>query len=402
MRSNCDVMSSATSATSGLNNAVRLATVIFTVFLALRVLDRDSSIAILGLLLILGIFSYDFTKAAAAAAALDQSYTVTAANQTDVLWEKEVHKASIDSAPLGAVSAAGSMASPVVSIVAMLAAVLCMSWIFSELRVAWETKGDSTTATMVKKATCQHSTRARNSNPTLVRRMLLFSSLAVVLALIPTALAEPTGTTLFSQGLPVMSPTITASATSPPELRAKDRPQSWLYRSAGDKLAPCLWLCLLPLIMMGSFLLPALLGIVILEAIASSQGQGNRHSKNTISSKYAETSHKTRAPRAPQTTLPPVWLTYYSTTTTTLPVVTVTAPPCTEENQAVCAVVPWQPLPPDVPAMCTEANPAVCPIVLGRKDWRPAESGAVRARGWVSHKALGTAVGVVVAGVAAG
>lgn len=38
----------------------------------------------------------------------------------------------------------------------------------------------------------------------------------------------------------------------------------------------------------------------------------------------------------------------------------------------------------------------MCPLVLGRKDWRPAES-RVRARGWTSGEALGTAAGVVIA-----
>lgn len=309
MKSNCDAMSSATPAINGLNNAVRLATVNFAVFFVMRVLDLDSPTAILGLLLMLGVCSYDFKKAAAIATGLEQPYTTAADNQTNVLLGQEMHKASLDSASLGAVSAAGSLGLPTLSIAAVLTATLCMPWIIDELRVAWESKAPPSTMDVIESSTPQRNSRTKNTIPALFRRTLFFLSLVGIAGLIPVAFAEPTSTRLPSQDSPTITPTITPSATSPLEAWERDRPQSWLYRSPGDKSSVCVWLCLLPLIMMGSFILPAILGFVVLEAMASRKVKASDITNQDTTNVSTKTSYKTRAPRAPQSTLPPVWLT---------------------------------------------------------------------------------------------
>jgi hypothetical protein len=72
----------------------------------------------------------------------------------------------------------------------------------------------------------------------------------------------------------------------------------------------------------------------------------------------------------------PIWITYYSTTTTWLPAVTVTAPPVVEASSPTTGSVEtsvgtdWSSIP--VPttgsgSVCTEAAQAVCPVVEGRK-----------------------------------
>lgn len=59
--------------------------------------------------------------------------------------------------------------------------------------------------------------------------------------------------------------------------------------------------------------------------------------------------------RSAQDGISPIWITCYSTTTTWLPVVTITAPPVLRSG-----------------SVCTEADPAVCPVVGGRKTGIPA------------------------------
>ena len=80
----------------------------------------------------------------------------------------------------------------------------------------------------------------------------------------------------------------------------------------------------------------------------------------------------------------PIWITYYSTTTTWLPVATVTAPPVQgamissvvttdSVDSSVMTGVDWpeNSLPAEPGSVCTEADQAVCPIVEGRKTGSP-------------------------------
>jgi hypothetical protein len=78
----------------------------------------------------------------------------------------------------------------------------------------------------------------------------------------------------------------------------------------------------------------------------------------------------------------PIWITYYSTTTTWLPAVTVTAPPVwgvlsTPTGSADVTAAGTDVL--SVPrsgSVCTEVDQAVCPIVEGRKTGMPPRVGA--------------------------
>lgn len=72
----------------------------------------------------------------------------------------------------------------------------------------------------------------------------------------------------------------------------------------------------------------------------------------------------------------PIWITYYSTTTTWLPAVTVTAPPVlgasptpTMSTDVTAAETDWLgvPISTGLGHVCTEVEQAVCPIVEGRK-----------------------------------
>ncbi|KAM0717861.1 hypothetical protein Q7P37_006193 [Cladosporium fusiforme] len=217
---------------------------------------------------------------------------------------------------------------------------------------------------------------------------------------IPMALAEsPNRTPAFTPTKDLMVAPLTTELSREVELasRRNDRLHLWTYGSDALRAHPLLVLA--PMILVGSFSVPAL--IVLIASWAVEKGASDTqdlsdetdvkvHSDpeepegaNTVSiaaSTDVVPSTATLSPRMAQTELPPIWITYYSTTTIMLPTVTVTGAPCTEANQALCPILlrgnPW-----DTPAeaTCTEANQAVCPIVLGRKGWMPISAASAKA-----------------------
>lgn len=197
--------------------------------------------------------------------------------------------------------------------------------------------------------------------------LLLFATL-----MIPMALAEPTSTNpgFMSTKQLIPTPLITAQmreATA--TFQRKDKPQSWYYRSGGGQTRTHPLLLLIPLILMGSFFVPALAAFAASRAFKENRVDEDtdiiEHSPpNEIGEVGTTTptiSHDikpaTSTALLPRQETDPIWITYYTTTTVWPPAAT--PPPCTEANQALC---PLQALDPTRP--CTEANQALCPILV--------------------------------------
>lgn len=223
-----------------------------------------------------------------------------------------------------------------------------------------------------KKKTIGKEDAVTTSHPGYSGIAALIALLLLATLMIPMALPEPTstdpGVTLTKELIP--TPLITAQmreATA--TFQRKDKPQSWYYRSGGGQTQIHPLLLLIPLILMGSFFVPALAAFA-----ASRAFKENRVDEDTDlidhsppnemkkgSTAYPTNPHDVK-PTATATLLPrqetdPIWITYYSTTIVWPPAVT--PPPCTEANQALC---PLQVLDPTRP--CTEANQALCPILV--------------------------------------
>lgn len=224
----------------------------------------------------------------------------------------------------------------------------------------------------------------------------LYQGLAVLIDLLllatlmfPMALAESTTTRpalTLSRELMTTPMNAAQMGATTQTLHRNDRPQSWIYRNDAVRSYTNPLLILLPCILVGNFVVPALIALAAskrssgndtLEEIDTSSHENLKGFEkiNTISTAVSLNdelpSTTTLSPRMAQTELPPVWITYYTTTTVWPPAMTAPAPPCTQTNPGVCPIVmtgnPWEP---PAAAICTEPNQAVCPIVLGWKDWR--------------------------------
>lgn len=200
----------------------------------------------------------------------------------------------------------------------------------------------------------------------------LIALLLLATLMIPMALAEPTSTdpTFTPTKELIPTPLITAQmreATA--TFQRKDKPQSWYYRSGGGQTQTHPLLLLIPLILMGSFFVPALAAFAASRAFKENHVNEDTdlidHSPPNEIEKVSTTTPTISHDIKPATTtafLPrqetdPIWITYYSTTTVWPPAVT--PPPCTEANQALCPLQIFDPTRP-----CTEANQALCPIFV--------------------------------------
>jgi hypothetical protein len=173
----------------------------------------------------------------------------------------------------------------------------------------------------------------------------------------------PTTSVTLASPTPVPTAFNATAASQTAELPDKDRPQTRFWHSASSERASMRsWLMTIPLFLMGFFLLPAL-----------ATGAKEKDKKPVDTAILAREA-------SPQD-LSPIWVTYYSTTTVWLPVVTVTAPPVANSAPTAPiseAGITWQTAQPAIGTSCTEKDPAVCPIVLGRKAWQPVTSGGSR------------------------
>jgi hypothetical protein len=210
----------------------------------------------------------------------------------------------------------------------------------------------------------------RNEKPGPIKLAILVVFVVLCLMLVPMALAEPTQTSIPVTALtlpsPSPSPTVlnaTGTLNQTLDIQDKDRPQTWYWNphsGSSERASMRSWLMTLPLFVMGFFLLPAL---------ATAAKEKDKEAVDTA----------ILAREASPQDLSPIWVTYYSTTTIWLPMVTVTAPPVANSAPSTAPIseagITWQTPQPAIGTLCTEKNPAVCPIVLGRKAWQPAASG---------------------------
>jgi hypothetical protein len=213
----------------------------------------------------------------------------------------------------------------------------------------------------------------RNEKPGPIKVAVLVTFVVLCLMLFPMALAEPTQTstpvTALTLSSPSPSPTVfnaTGTFNQTLDIQDKDRPQTWYWNphsGSSERASMRSWLMTIPLLLMGFFLLPA--------PAAGEKENDKKPVDNAVMAREA----------APQDTSP-IWITYYSTTTVWLPVVTVTAPPVANSAPSTAPIseagLTWQTAQPAIGTVCTEKNPAVCPIVLGRKAWKPVTSGGSR------------------------
>jgi hypothetical protein len=209
----------------------------------------------------------------------------------------------------------------------------------------------------------------RNEKPGPIKLAILVAFVVLCLMLVPMALAEPTQTSIPVTALtlpsPSPSPTVlnaTGTLNQTLDIQDKDRPQTWYWNphsGSSERASMRSWLMTLPLFVMGFFLLPAL---------ATAAKEKDKEAVDTA----------ILAREASPQDLSPIWVTYYSTTTIWLPMVTVTAPPVANSAPSTAPIseagITWQTPQPAIGTLCTEKNPAVCPIVLGRKAWQPAAS----------------------------
>jgi hypothetical protein len=220
----------------------------------------------------------------------------------------------------------------------------------------------------------------RNEKPGPIEVAILVTFVVLCLMLVPMALAEPTQTstpvTALTLSSPSPSPTaFNASGTNQTtDFQDKDRPQTWYWNPHSDsseRASMRSWLMTIPLCLMGFFLLPAL---------ATGAKEKDKEPVNTA----------ILAREASPQDLSPIWVTYYSTTTVWLPVVTVTAPTVANSAPSTAPIseagITWQTAQPAIGTVCTEKDPAVCPIVLGRKAWQPVTSGGSRV--WAARMGL--------------
>jgi uncharacterized membrane protein len=190
--------------------------------------------------------------------------------------------------------------------------------------------------------------------------LLIMIPLLVMLYFVLPTLASGVQTSMPATSLTMSSPTPmptvfnATAANQTAESQEKDRPQTWFWNphsGSSEHSSMRSWLMTVPLFLMGFFLLPAL--------AAGAKEKDKKPVDTVILAREA----------SPQD-LPPIWVTYYSTTTVWLPVVTVTAPPVANSAQTAPiseAGITWQTAQPAIGTVCTEKDPAVCPIVLGRK-----------------------------------
>lgn len=240
-------------------------------------------------------------------------------------------------------------------------------------------------------------TYGQENSPGSLKVALLLTMLLFTAMMVPMAFAEPTSTSMpsWTLSLPVPSPcsavldttgTVFHPSHTSFDLDKKDKPQSWIYSNPGtQRRAHTLWL-LVPLLLMGNFLLPTLATLAIARWLRSEPPMGaivSERQSSALSTTGLSPKAHTAADlqkRTAQGEPDPIWVTSYTTTTTYLPTVTVTESPDPALEPAAYATGAagdfWQPAPVGIEGICTERNLAVCPIVLGRKGWEPSISAA--------------------------
>lgn len=249
-----------------------------------------------------------------------------------------------------------------------------------------------------KEATGRRKSVAINTDqdktPSATKIVLLLAMLLLAGMIIPMALAEPTGISMSTLPSPFPCSAVldtTGTAVYPNHtlaLQEKDKPESWIYRSSGmQPQANPLWV-LATLLLIGNFLLPTLAAFALVRFMKADpllyEAMETPESSETSTAAMAlhATDHLDK--RTAQNEVPPAWVTTYTTTTTTLPTMTVTDHLNLETDAAASPISAagslWQPVAAGIDGICTESNSAVCPIVLGRKSWEASFSAAVSTR----------------------